>query len=50
MKSVGLPDGMYDEILTNIVNACPELGYESVDEYVIETIRRRWYSAEGDTL
>jgi Arc/MetJ-type ribon-helix-helix transcriptional regulator len=42
MKTIEIPDEMYDEIQNNIINACPECGYLSVDEYVREAIRRDW--------
>ena len=39
-KSVEIPDAMYDHI-QDLIAESPELGYESVDEYVREAVRKQ---------
>lgn len=41
MKTVEIPDAMYEEIAL-IVNETPENGYESVDDFVREAVRKRF--------
>jgi Arc/MetJ-type ribon-helix-helix transcriptional regulator len=40
-KTVNIPDKMFTEI-ESIVADCPDLGYESVDEFVREAIRNNF--------
>jgi Arc/MetJ-type ribon-helix-helix transcriptional regulator len=43
MKTVEIPDEMHDAI-SEIIKENPELGYESVDEFVREAIRKHYLS------
>lgn len=45
MTTIEIPDPMYQDI-ERLIAACPELGYESPEEYIRESVRTQMFTLE----